>query len=346
MFNVCEHTPENGSHLRDKHLCAISEAIGRGGQPSVLASELAKLGLESTARLCLARQVVVGYGQRQRAAADHTKEQKRAAMFAFKCAEQLQLLVLAPLDALGELLDLRAAILVEEESRIREQSGRLEPEVVGSISEEDIEKVVDAMMRRLHSMPSMPTENDAPGAAVGTVSKRMPDQNQEAQRRDLRVDCSQLDQLAQLFLPGVPAWSTVSAVAEHLLGMAQRTLDLYPVLDEVSELGARGDRRWKGAWRRLGEALGQEQRVQRASLRVLRRLCVDLAIKERVRMEAQAPVVLDFQDIKNVIHRKLCRVAIERALLFNMSMKPVTDAADEVSVDLGLPREENDHGCH
>ena len=129
--------------------------------------------------------------------------------------------------------------------------------------------------------------------------------------------------------------------------MSQRTLDLYPVLDEVSELGARGDRRWKDAWLRLREALGQEQRVQRASLRAVKRLCVDLGIKERVRMEAHASGVRDAQDIKNVLRRKFCRLSIEKALLFKMSMKSVTDAADEVGVDLGLPREEdeNDNEC-
>jgi hypothetical protein len=343
MFNASVKKSENSSGLRDKHLCAISEIIRYGGQFSVLASELAQLRLESGTRVSRAHEVVVGFGQRPRAVDRQTKEQSRAAMFAFRGEEQLQQLMRGPLDQINALLALPASILAEEEQRLQTlqtQSNRSDG-WVSPISEEDREKILDAMMRRLCPTDSTLAVRYASSTEQnGIVPDGTLDEKHGAHRGDLPRDGDQHDQLSELVLPGVPARSTLGGIVHEFLILLQRALNLNPLLDELSELGARGDQKWKQVWLTLRKDIIREQKIQGATLNALAPLVKDLSLRKRVRMEACISATLDPQEMRERINRGICELCIDRALFFNMYIGVVVDAADEVGVDLGLPRED------
>jgi hypothetical protein len=109
MLNAGDNDSENTSTLRDKRLCSISEMIRNGERLSVVAREVAQVRVESGARVSRAHDVVAGIRQGDR----FTKEQRRAEAFALDGEEQLQRLMLPPLDELSALLDLRAAIVAD-----------------------------------------------------------------------------------------------------------------------------------------------------------------------------------------------------------------------------------------
>jgi hypothetical protein len=266
----------------------------------------------------------------------------RIARFALKDEGDILCLVDVALRGICDCLGIKPRMIIEAISRIDTDQHRAPAD---DLSEEVLDRLVAVMRKRM-------ARTDHPGSTRGGQSPIMVDtvpQNRSMPTVICDGDSDQRVTLVRAIAERIvnddaDSLETAYALSELYIDPLQGILNVYAAVNQAHQLLEAGDCRWKAKYHRARLALRDEKKYLRLVDQAVRNISCSTGLKGRVRIQQIANIRAgpshgkSKEEIRDDIHKRLMKMMILRARIYNMPIAWLSEIAEEAGVELDIPR--------